>query len=879
MRFSPRAALSLLAVGLAGCVIVTPLPAPTPAPAPAPAKQAASAAPAPIPAAPPPAPVPGEPRRYDTVITKEAQTSRGLLIYHHIKDHHYFEIPERLLGRDLFWSAEVAQASGDAAFNGLPLGFKVLRFERVDNRILLRAVSYRKRGSEDLKAATDAVDLAPIIMSFNIEAEGNEHSMELRPEERKPPPEMPGTIALVAAIPPSTGFRKEPAKEKWPVIDATRLLLTNSPDLLDARGLGPAGLAAADPSRSLINQVKVFSQNVEVRSTITFSSLSFSQQGQPNPFQLHDPSRTAVLHYSLALLPEKPMMGRFFDPRVGYFTEGFQEYNDERNGVRFRDFITRFRLEKKEPGEPLSEPVKPIVFYIAPEVPEKWRKYLKQGIEDWRPAFEQAGFKNAIVARDAPSKKEDPEWDAEDARYSVIRWVAQPVANAMGPSVYDPRSGEVISAHIIFWHDVLKLAETLYFMEAGAADTRVKSLPLGEDVMGEAMRAMATHEVGHALGLRHNHRAASAYTVAELRTPAFVAENGTTASIMSYGRFNSVAQPGDGVTSFVPKLGPYDRFAIEWGYRGLDKTTSEAETPELDQMSARQLGDPRLAFGGEDLPAVLDPQVQMENIGKERIQATRLSVASLERAAARLIPATTKLGEDYEDLDLTYTVLAVQRLNYLSSVVKLIGGVRETRYLGGRGGDTFTRTTPKEQREAIRYLLDEALQTPRWLLAPSVLNRISNFAVSGLVVSTQKNILRDMLWPLRFRVLEDTELLKPGSGMTASQYLNTVQHGVFHELNQPKPKIDVTRRELQHTYLDLVKAFTGDVQRFNDSAQLTAARLTALSIDLRPASLQALRDLQREMRAAIPKAADAPTRLHLSQLDREIEQILKVRGS
>ncbi|MHC5544038.1 zinc-dependent metalloprotease, partial [Singulisphaera rosea] len=325
---------------------------------------------------------------------------------------------------------------------------------------------------------------------------------------------------------------------------------------------------------------------------------------------------TVRLHHSMVKLPESLMHPRRYDDRVGFFTETFEEYgNIKSHQVEDVQYITRWRLEKKDSSADVSEPKKPIVFYIGREVPEKWRSWVKKGVEAWQGAFEKAGFKNAILAKDAPTPQEDPDWDAEDARYSSIRWLPAKVENAMGPHVHDPRTGEILESDILMYHNVLKLVRDWYFVQASPNDTRAQGLPLPDDLIGELIAYVVSHEVGHTLGFPHNMKASSSYTVDQLRNPVFTKENGVEASIMDYGRFNYVAQPGDGAR-LIPIIGPYDRFAVEWGYREFKGAkTYEDEKTELDKIVARQLKDATLRFGDPN-PAE-DPSQQTEDLGPD----------------------------------------------------------------------------------------------------------------------------------------------------------------------------------------------------------------------------------------------------------------------
>src|SRR5262249_40227940 len=442
-----------------------------------------------------------------------------------------------------------------------------------------------------------------------------------------------------------------------------------------------------------------FPQNIEVEATHTFTNPpemtpATAAPAPPNPFLgagMGTGSASVVMHYSMVKLPEKPMTPRLFDERVGYFSVRKMDSGKDEHRAPQRTYITRWRLEKKDPNAELSEPIKPIVYYVDPATPTKWVKYIKQGIEDWQPAFEAAGFKNAIIAKEAP--REDPEWSPEDARYSVIRWLPSTIENASGPHVHDPRTGEILNADIQFYHNVMNLTRDWYFVQAGPLDPRAQKLPLPDELMGRLLEYVTAHEVGHTLGFQHNMKSSSMYPFEKIRDKEWVKTMGHTPSIMDYSRFNYAAQPEDGINpeDLIPRIGPYDIWATKWGYTPIPGAkTSTEEKATLNGWTKEQDDKPWLRFSTSGANGS-DPGEVTEAVGDaDPVKSTALGVKNLQRVAKMLMSATAyKEGETYEDLEELYGRMVNQWTLEMNHVAGVVGGFNSQEKVVGQEGRVF----------------------------------------------------------------------------------------------------------------------------------------------------------------------------------------------
>lgn len=731
-------------------------------------------------------PTPGAPSRppqrirpYDRVITKEATTSPGLFLVHRIEDKIFYEIPVSEFGKEFLWVTQIAKTGTGYGYGGSPVGDRVVRWEQRGDQVLLRDVNYQIRADveDPIRNAVEASSLEKIIAIFPVQAYG---------------------------------------KDKAPVIEVTSAFTSDLPEFSAKSRLNASG---ADPRRSFIEKAKAFPNNIETKVIMTYRPRGQAGAGgggpggPPSAASDSDAAVTVLLHHSMVKLPDNPMRPRRSDDRVGFFSVGFQNFgNLEKQEVERISYITRWRLEKQDPKAEVSEPKQPIVFYVGREVPAKWRPYIKKGIEAWQPAFEKAGFKNAIIAKEPPSEREDPDWDAEDARYSVIRWLPSTIENAMGPHVHDPRTGEILEADILMYHNVLKLVRDWYFVQASPNDEKAQKMPLPDDLLGELLSFVVTHEVGHSLGFPHNMKASSAYSVEQLRSKEWTEANGTAPSIMDYARFNYVAQPGDGA-ALMPKVGPYDFFAVEWGYREFPEAkTYDEEKAELEKIVARQKENPMLLFGDPN-PAE-DPTQQTEDLGSDAVAATELGLKNIDRVAGYLVEATCKPGENYDLLRNMYNQLLGQRNRELGHVVNVVGGVVRRNQWYPDGVVVYEPVPADRQKAAVKFLLDHAFQVPAPLIAPEILQRLEPAGAADRILSSQRAVLGGLLNERRLRRMSELAARHGDTAYKPTDLLTDLSDGIWAELRSNPIEISLYRRNLQRALVDVlasaVEAGTAD---------------------------------------------------------------------
>lgn len=784
------------------------------------------------------------PKPYSDVITAKAISRKGMFSVHKVEDRHFFEIPDSLIGRDILAVCRISRSAAGAraqmlGYAGDQVQDNVIRFEKgPDDRIFLKSISYKEMSSDTTENGmyTSVLNsnLQPIVGAFDVKAYNKEK----------------GTV----------------------VIDVTEYLAGDNDILFFDQGVKRAlGLTALMPGSSYIAELKAFPSNVEVKTVKTYNKTVGG--GLPGMMMGAGNSAPATfeLNSSLVLLPKVPMKPRYFDSRVGYFATGYTDFDANPQGVKNITMITRWKLEPKaedvekyKKGE-LVEPKEPIIYYIDPATPKKWVPYLIAGVNDWQIAFEKAGFKNAIFAKEAP--KNDSTWSVEDARHNVIVYKPSDIPNASGPHIHDPRSGEIIETHVNWYHNVMSLVHNWYMIQAAAIDPKARKMTFDDELMGQLIRFVSSHEVGHTLGLRHNFGSSSTVPVEMLRNKAFVEANGHTPSIMDYARFNYVAQPEDNITEkgIFPRIGDYDMWAIEWGYKWKPELKTAAdEATWLNKWIIERVGaNKRLWFGTETDRD--DPRCQNEDLGDNAMKASAYGIKNLKRVLAGLPEWTKEANEGYDNLADIYKELVGQYNRYMGHVAKNIGGIAATPKTIEEGGDVYEFTSKARQKEAMAFLQEQLFTTPTWLLDYKLVG-IVGINPSSLLAGIQANMVTRLLSPGTLNKLDLFELSKGAAAYTSVEMIGDLKKGIWSELPAHKA-IDAQRRMLQKAYVESLISILAPPP--------AAAQVPGMGQPQSGSSKMAdgysllkghARNLMAEIKAAVALAPNQTTRYHLQDI-------------
>lgn len=797
------------------------------------------------------------PKPFRELITDKAASQNGMIGVHKVDDKYYFELPDSLLGRLIMAITRVSRTPTGAAYGGVEVNRQVLQWEKgPENKMLLRCVGFVNTSADSTQQIFQAVELSnvnPIVGAFDI---------------------------------------KSTRKDTSVVIDVTDFVKADN----QVFSLTPSQkqiyrISSQASDRSYVQSIRSFPINTEVKVVRTYSTTPPSIMSPPTPGlpaplpgALDAGAVTMELNTSMILLPRKPMRRRLEDRRVGYFANNYNVYADKSQRAEPETFIQRWRLEPKSAedyerakrGE-LIEPAKPIVFYIDPATPAQWKKYLMQGVEDWKPAFEKAGWKNAIVAKEWPVN--DPDMSLDDARYSVIRYFASSIENAQGPRVSDPRSGEIIESHIYWYHNVMNIFKHLYAIQVGHLDKRAQKAQWEEELIGKLIRYVSAHEVGHTIGVLHNFGSSIATPVEKLRDKEYIRKFGHTSSIMEYARFNYVAQEGDGIDPehFLPRVNDYDEWVIEWGYKLIpDKANEYEESRVLDSWVKKNENNPRLWYGVEQHP--YDPRMNNEDLGDNQMKANEYGIKNLKKIMPLQVEWTKEEGKNYDLLNERYFWITVQLNWYFSHVVKYIGGIQETYKKSEQDGVVYEATPKAKQKEALDFLRRHLFDTPKWLLQKEIISRIRPNFGTDAIRGLQENYLNNIFSTGTLQRLIESNTLD-AANYGADELVEDMRKIVWSEVDARKP-VDAFRRNLQKVYVERIlflldqKAVVGGPSVRNWGV-VTYPGVNPAKSDISSIMLAELRILQTKIKAALPLIADKMTKYHLQDMLFRIEKALE----
>lgn len=788
---------------------------------------------------------------FNEVITKNAVTKKGLVTIHKVGDKYYFEISNDLLGKDLLIITRMSRGTVRLSFFGFnfypgdEIGSTVVKLEKGPaNKLLIRQELFTNFSGDSSAPMFNAV-------------------------QRSNFPAIIGTLPVVALSPDSSGV----------VVDMTDYILSDNELFSFDNSLKPEfNLASFVKESSFINNIQSFPLNVEINTVQTFLQTLPSRPGVSVSGK-----KSFEINTSVILLPEKPMRERFEDLRVGYFSFHQMDFDQNPQGVKIRSYIRRWKMEprpqdaeKYKNGE-LVEPQKPIVFYIDPATPKKWIPYLMQGVNDWQKPFEQAGFKNAIVAKLAPTKEEDSTWSLYDARHSAIVYKPSDFENAAGNSIADPRTGEILESHINWYHNLMQLLHDQYMMACSVVDPGARKMVFDDSLMGKLIRYAIAHEVGHTLGLSHNMGSSSTVPVEKLRDKTWVEENGICPSIMDYARFNYVAQPEDGISEkgLISRIGIYDLWAIEWGYRWFPEFSSpEKEKNYLTTWTSQRLKDSRLWFCPQ---YSWDPRSQTNDLGDDQIAASNYGITNLKRMIPKLINWTNTSGESYENLNHVYELVQTQYLLYLRHVEKYIGGTLETIKFAGEVGPMYTPVPAAFQQSAFKFINQNQFQQPLWILDTAILSRTGQTGL-GVMGLLNDQVIAGMVGDEinLYKIISRNQSTFGENTYTLIQFLDDLKNSIWTELYTHQ-KISLFRRNLQERYLKHIMLYLRDDNRgFRVAITLPISGQTELfPTDAIEMLRGQLRDIQQLIKSDKPFVKDEATRYHLEYINDQIELLNK----